>query len=180
VSTPLSEGEWHVNSYVSPVLATQADMQWVLGHLSAVYVLVEWYSAVTDDSNIDNVQMGSGATTSFASGTEGWVVAGPVPYYDWFGENVPTAPLTWDSAFGNPAGSGRTLDQFVWTYVSAPASYLGDQSARYGETLRADLFIRVTDGVPYPVFALVAPDPTVGVEDGVEARSWSTIKTLYR
>jgi hypothetical protein len=157
-SAPLSPGAWRVNNYFGSVFATQAQVQWVLGNLSALYVLAEWYSGATDDTSVDNIQMGSGAATSFASGTEGWVVAGPNPGFDIFGGAVPSSGLTWDPAFGNPAGSGRTLDQFTWTYLSAPAGYLGNQSARYGETLQADLFVRVTDGVPYPVFALVAPD----------------------
>jgi hypothetical protein len=86
-------------------------------------------------------------------------VAGPNPAV--FGRNILISALTWDAAFGNPAGSARTLDPFTWTCLAAPASYLGDQSVRYGEALQADLFLRVTDGLPYPVSVLVARDMVV-------------------
>jgi hypothetical protein len=161
VSAPLSEGSWVSYRYYDGPVATQAEVQWALGHLVGLYVLSEWYSAPLDDTNIDNVQMGGGAATSFSSGAEGWIVAGPNPAAEVLGQNILTSALTWDSAFGNPAGSARTLDTFTWTYLAAPASYLGDQSARYGETLQADLFIRFTDALPYPVFVLVAPDMVV-------------------
>ena len=85
------------------------------------------------------------AISTFDADTEDWVV---VDYP--FGDHVAapgTAAVPFDGAFGNPAGSVRIADVFRATGVSAPAQYLGDKSACYGDTLTYDIYLRYTDDV---------------------------------
>lgn len=156
---PLDGAGWVVDDWDGGVAATQAQIQHVLANLQAMYILVEWRTG-PDDTNVDNIFFGSGASDTFGSDTGGWLIAGPDPDSDIADQSVPTsATLAWDAAFGNPAGSARAQDGFFWQWIAAPSAYLGNQSARYGETLSLDIFIRFTDGVSYPMVALVAPDP---------------------
>jgi hypothetical protein len=165
IQAPLSEGAWVVDHWFGGPVATQAQVQWVLAHLTGFYVLQEWWSSSGDDSNLDNVQFGSGAASSFAAGSEAWLAAGPDPTFDFYELSIPIQALAWDGGFGNPAGSARiSSDLYTWTWFAAPAAFHGDQSSHYGETLSVDLYVRLRDNAAfYPVFALVAPD--VGVPE---------------
>jgi len=155
---PLSGGGWVVDDWDGGVAATQAQIQYVLANLQAMYILIEWRTG-PDDTNVDNIFFGTGASETFGSGLGGWYTAGPDPDSDIAGQSFGTGVPSWDASFGQPAGSLRDQDGFFWHWIAAPSAFLGNQSARYGETLSFDIFIRHTDGVPYPAVALVAPDP---------------------
>jgi hypothetical protein len=163
-SIPLLEGNWRVDNYETGAFATAAEVQWVLGHLQGLYVLTEWRTG-PDDTNVDNVRFGTGASSTFDTTNEGWFVAGPTPTTDLFGQAIPTAVLGHDGNFGNPLGSVRAGDVFLWTWIGAPSGYLGDQSAQYGQAFNYDIFIRFTDDFEYPALALVAPDMPQGVPE---------------
>jgi len=119
--------------------------------------LTEWRTG-PDNTNIDNITLGTGASSTFGANNEGWFTAGPDPTSDLYGLSIPTSALSWDGSFGNPAGSVRAGDVYYWTWIGAPSQFLGNQTAQYGKDLDLDIYIRYTDGISYPMVALVAPD----------------------
>ncbi len=89
----------------------------------------------------------AGATEStFDAGAEGWsIVELPGPPYD--AVVTEFAPV-WEPGAGNPGGAIRTTDLNGNLFMfSAPAAYLGDQSAALGSSLRYDLLFE-DDGLP--------------------------------
>lgn len=94
----------------------------------------------------------SATNSMFDTSNEGWVI---VSYPFRSHVAVPgTAPLPFDGSFGHPAGSVHVGDVFGETGISAPAAFLGDKSASYGDTLTYDIFLRFSDGVSYPAVVL--------------------------
>lgn len=95
----------------------------------------------------------AGATIStFDTSNEGWVIVS-YPFHSHVA--VPgTAPLPFDGSLGLPPGSVHVGDVFGETGISAPAAFLGDKSAYYGDTLTYDIFLRFSDGVSYPAVVL--------------------------
>lgn len=150
---------WRVDSEAGSTLATQAQVQYVLGNLSKFYIRTEWKTG-SDDTNVDSIHFGSGAVSNFDSGNDGWRVVGlGFPGGDLTASVESTGALGWDSGFGNPSsGSVRVSDVYPETWIAAPNSFLGNQSARYGETLTFDMFIRYSDSAPYGAVALTAPN----------------------
>lgn len=74
------------------------------------------------------------AKSDFAVDSDGWVL---------FGDSTTSLP-TFVTTGGNPGGFVRGFDRTVggvW-YWQAPAKFLGDRSASYGETLSFDLRMR--------------------------------------
>ncbi len=107
-------------------------------------------------------------TSHFNSGSEGWLVVN-YPFSTHVAAPA-THAITYDAAFGQPAGSIRAYDEYAETGVAAPAAYLGDHSNAYGGQLTYDIYLRYTDGVDYPAVILnagtfslyyVAPSPPV-------------------
>lgn len=98
--------------------------------------------------------------SQFNSGAEGWRVAGPTPTSHISSEPVNTV-ANWDGANGNPAGSLRVGDAYVWTWFMAPEAYLGDKSVAYGTDLTYDIFLRFSDNTAYPAVALRGADITL-------------------
>jgi hypothetical protein len=122
---------WRVGSCAGP-LATQADMQQVLGALTDVLIRAEYRSGADTDS-LDNVRLagpGPGqAASTFDTDLDGW----------WsFGD---TQAITWEPTTGNPDGCMRGDDAATGDLYGflAPAKFLGDQTAALGSTLRFDL-----------------------------------------
>ena len=80
--------------------------------------------------------------STFDSGVEGWEVG------DFFASSGATVPTY------NPAGFISATDLYGWNAFQAPASFMGNQSAAYGNTLQFDIQIQTTDNVPYPMVIL--------------------------
>jgi len=55
VQIPLSEAGWKVG--VTDTAATQAEFQSVLSALSGIYILTEWVTGASDNTNIDNIHI---------------------------------------------------------------------------------------------------------------------------
>ncbi len=100
------------------------------------------------------------ASSTFNSNAQGWVGAdlnlgAPPPY-----PLMSTYPVTWAATGGNPGGHIRINDptQYV-IYFSAPAAYLGNQSAAYGGLLSFDIAATMRDGLDLndPDVILVGP-----------------------
>jgi hypothetical protein len=90
----------------------------------------------------------SATISTFDTSNDGWVI---VSYPFQSHVKAPgTSPLPFDGGFGTPPGSVRVGDVFGETGISAPAAFLGDRSASYGDTLSYDIFIRFSDEVSYP------------------------------
>lgn len=76
----------------------------------------------------------AGVASTFDSGTEGWLLAG----------DSTTANPQWFASGGNPGGYIHGIDTVtggVW-YWQAPAAFLGNQAASYGQNLSFDLRMR--------------------------------------
>jgi hypothetical protein len=73
----------------------------------------------------------------------------------------PTA-AGWDNR-GNPGGALALGDHYYSTWISAPAAFLGNQSAMYGQSFSYDILIRYSDqtSVPYPTAAIRGGDVTL-------------------
>jgi hypothetical protein len=84
-------------------------------------------------------------SSTFESDAEGWLVAGldPVAHVS---SPPATTPAT-HTAVGLPGGGIVTGDVYYWTWLQAPAGYLGDRSSSYGQTISFDIRINFTDGV---------------------------------
>lgn len=109
--------------------------------LTAIVFAISWAAAPS-----------SATSSTFDTSNEGWVV---VSYPFRSHVAVPaTTTLPFDGASGNPPGSVRVEDVFGETGISAPAAFLGDQSASYGGTLTYDIYLRLTDAVTYPAVVL--------------------------
>lgn len=109
-------------------------------------------------------------TSSFSSNLEGWQAAGISPNSHIVSVNL-SQSLSWISS-GNPDGSLRIEDVFVWTYIAAPDKFLGNWEHGYGTSISFDILITVTDGLPYPAVAVRGenatlyyntPSPPVGI-----------------
>jgi Laminin B (Domain IV)/FlgD Ig-like domain len=109
--------------------------------LTAVVFAISWAAAPASATN-----------STFDTSNEGWAIVS-YPFQSHVAEPG-TAPLPFDGSFGHPPGSVRVGDVFGETGVSAPAAFLGDKSASYGDTLTYDIFLRFTDHVAYPAVVL--------------------------
>ncbi len=93
--------------------------------------------------------------STFDTSNDGWKVVGLNPIQH---AASPTGFIEapFDATDGRPPGSIRIDDPFFWTFVAAPAQYLGDFSSAYGGTVEFDMLVRSRDvsGL-YPVIALV-------------------------
>lgn len=96
------------------------------------------------------------ASSNFDINAEGWRVADlpqslgnpPVVVQYW--------DVEWSAGGGNPFGYVHLLDTGNdWFWFTAPAKFLGDQSAAYGNALSFDLACTGNDGVPYAGVILV-------------------------
>jgi hypothetical protein len=103
---------------------------------------------------------GAEVVSTFDASAEGWVVANVNPQAH-VAADPATVSTTWDDAFGLPAGSLREPDIYSWTFVSAPAQYLGDKSGFFGGSIGADIFIRLTDSATWPAFVLRGANKTL-------------------
>jgi len=97
---------------------------------------------------------------TFTTNTEGWVAASVDPY-NHVGSDPSTTPATWDGINGQPAGSLRLGDVYGWTWIQAPSSWLGNRSSAFGLAVSWDIFLRVTDNIPYPAIALRGRNTTL-------------------
>jgi hypothetical protein len=93
---------------------------------------------------------------TFDSNSQGWTSIGSSTDYGPPSPTVGTGSIEWD-ARGNPGGALKVGDYFYSTWISAPASFLGNQSDMFGQTFSYDIFIRYNDqtSVPYPSVAMV-------------------------
>lgn len=94
----------------------------------------------------------TGFTNQFNLTNEGWRIVS-YPFHSHVA-NPTMSALTFDEAFGNPAGSVRVGDIYGETGIAAPAEYLGDRLAFYGGSLVYDIYLRYSDGVVYPAVVL--------------------------
>lgn len=156
-NAPLTAGNWRVNSYTSSTFATNAQIQHVLQNLTGFFLMTEWNTG-PDDTNLDNIVFGSGPSSTFTTGNEGWRLASVDPAFDIATQTLSYSAAPWDSGFGNPGGSLRAGDIYYWVHTAAPSSYLGNQLARFGETISGSIYLRYSDNVPYSMIALTAPD----------------------
>lgn len=78
-------------------------------------------------------------SSTFDIDADGWSAVG-----DFVG-----APVTWLPSGGNPDGNIQIEDAVLGgvTYFVAPAKFLGDQSAAFGQTLSFDLKQHITGGI---------------------------------
>jgi hypothetical protein len=83
------------------------------------------------------------AVSTFDTGTDGWKTG------DFFSPASALDPL-WASS----PGFIRTTDIHAWNAFSAPAPFLGDQSAAYGGTLSLDMRSAVNDAINYPLVTI--------------------------
>jgi hypothetical protein len=105
------------------------------------------------------VSPASATLSTFDTSNDGWVI---VSYPFQSHVSAPgTSPLPFDGGFGTPPGSVRVGDVFGETGISAPAGFLGDRSASYGETLSYDIFLRFTDALAYPAVVLNGGDKSL-------------------
>ena len=166
----LNPANWRVDNWISGATPTDAQFQAVLSNLSAFYILQDWKTAPDiPTTHVDNVVFGSGASSTFESGDETWHVVGTVdPTADLRGQPITDFGLaSWDSTsilknsiFSNDPADG-------WDWFSAPSAYLGNQTARFGQTLSLDVHTTDVDlcaagqeraSCSYPLIALVGPD----------------------
>ena len=121
---------------------------------------------------------------TFDEGANGWSIVA----YPFRGHvaNPAMQPAPFDDAFGMPPGSLRIGDVYGETGAAAPAAFLGDQSALYGQLLTYDLYLRYVDvGATYPAVVLnggtqsvycdlpaPAADQWWGVRIGLTAEGW--------
>lgn len=115
----------------------------------------------------------SAQSSSFDSDPEGWLLAGPDP-----GAHISSPPATsaaTHTATGLPAGGIVISDTFHWTWLQAPAGYLGDRGSSYGQTISFDILINYTDGVPYPAFALRGATHTLYYNAMLGTGTWQTV-----
>jgi len=92
----------------------------------------------------------------FDTDGEGWTVIGDVH------------GATWLATEGLPPGCFKAIDDttgLTWYFV-APAKFLGDQSAAYGDTLSYDLWISARDATP-------GASPWVSISGGGLRLDWS-------
>lgn len=86
--------------------------------------------------------LAAGATSTFDTDADGWTVSDFT-----VGGGTPASWL--------PAGMIQTFDAYSWTVFSAPAKFLGDQSAVYGGSLSFDLQDTAKDGDADNYFTVV-------------------------
>jgi hypothetical protein len=89
----------------------------------------------------------------FDSDAQGWTTAGASAD---FASPIGTGgPISWDTR-GNPGGALSVGDYYYDTWISAPASYLGNQGDMFSLKWTYDILIRYTDqtSVPYPSVAM--------------------------
>lgn len=122
----------------------------------------------------------------FDSGSEGWVTRDLFAAYQGLG----TAGLVQH----DPAGFISTLDVNTWNVFSAPATFLGDQSAHLGGSLSFDLSDSMADpGNTWPVamlrgagrFLVGTPFVTPGTDFtsysyAMQATSWMAFNPITR
>jgi len=80
--------------------------------------------------------LAAGAASHFGSGDEGWMASG----------DASSAAVTWRSTGGNPGGNIEIIDAVLGgvTFFDAPAKFLGNQLATFGQTLSFDLMQHIT------------------------------------
>ena len=106
-----------------------------------------------------------GAQSTFETDPEGWIVA------DWNNPDlsaiVGTYAVAWNASGGNPGGYISASDPSgQWFWFSAPAKFLGNQSAAFGSSLQYDVFVDPTAGRPFPVVMLTGDGQRLFFEGG--------------
>lgn len=106
-----------------------------------------------------------GAQSTFETDSEGWIVA------DWNNPDlsaiVGTYAVAWNESGGNPGGYISASDPSgQWFWFSAPAKFLGNQSAAFGSSLQYDVFVDPTAGRPFPVVMLTGDGQRLFFEGG--------------
>jgi hypothetical protein len=88
--------------------------------------------------------LAAGPTSYFDTDAEGWTALGDF-----------AVPVTWVAAGGNPGGNISVVDSVSGgvMYFVAPAKFLGDQLAAFGQTLSFDLKQHISGG-PNPFDAI--------------------------
>lgn len=98
--------------------------------------------------------------STFDGGGEGWTIATIDPGYPVTNHNW-TSPATWDQSFGHPAPCLRIGDEAPWTFIAAPAKFLGYKLGAFGKNVEYDLFLRYTDNETYPCIVLCGAGMTL-------------------
>lgn len=127
------------------------------------------------------------STYTFDHDNQGWMYAG-LDAWDLY--TIPTSstldPVSWDTR-GNTGGALHAQDTQGETFITAPASNLGDQSDMYGKTFSYDIFVRYLDsnadyasgGITGNGLSLIyiAPPPTL---NNWETRFVTFLPSLWR
>jgi hypothetical protein len=139
----------------------------------------QWQGAGTD-CGINQCAVGGGY---FDAGNEGWWWAhlkreGPYPtVFD-------SGDVNWNSTGGNPGGCISIYHPYGWAvFFVAPAAFLGDQSAAYGQSLRYDMKVSSGAGDGYsaiPDLVLVGAGKCIVKRFGTVALSteWASFALL--
>lgn len=127
----------------------------------------------------------SAAESHFDAGDEGWTFA-EVDFA--ISANPPHVaavnPLAWKDTGGHPGGYVEiTRDPSpLWNWFSAPAAFLGDQSALYGGTLTYDL-IDSAGGAGseiLPAVMLVGAGTTLYINSGWPDDAWTSYSIMLK
>jgi hypothetical protein len=91
-------------------------------------------------------------SSTFDNDAEGWLV---VQVQSGYGLPVTGGAVPrWSATYGLIGGGIETEDWYAETFFSAPAKFLGDQSAALGTDLQFDIYISYTDNAAYPAVIL--------------------------
>ncbi len=107
------------------------------------------------------LSVASGQVSTFDADAEGWLLAGPTPESHFGNQNGNSSPATWTDTFGLPPGALFAPDTYYWTWVTAPAAFLGNRCDLQGGALDYDIFITTSDNAAYPAVALEGRDMTL-------------------
>jgi len=173
---PLKPYGWKVSDTGNDVTAAQFNH--VLGNIQGLYIYTEWRTG-PDSTNVDNVGLTLPDPVVIEDhfpidyGKDGWlIVSYPLQTHV---PNPSSHAATYDMTFGNPAGSLWAGDDYYATGVAAPSRYLGDQSRFYGGYLEYDIYLRFTDGEPYPAVVINAGNMSIYYDaPSPKAYTWET------
>lgn len=121
--------------------------------------------------NIGGLAAAQVVRSSFNANAENWLVS-DIPMYSGQANGGKSAPAVFDNKAGRPPGCLQAGDTFAETALRAPAKFVGNISSLYGAGVYYDIYVRYTDGTPYPAVLLcntsmtlyyTAPSPQVGV-----------------